>query len=86
LRPSSENDFLEDYHSNRAYLAKMLDREFQKKAASDPLLREHYWKQLMDARLLFVKRRYDHEFKWKPGRKMEEAIVAAILNSAQGHV
>ena len=57
-----------------------------RKQASDPLPKEHYWKQLMDARLFFVKRRYEHEFKWKPGRKMEEGIVAAILDSAQGQV
>jgi hypothetical protein len=36
-------------------------------------------KQVIDARDRFMKKRYDHEFKWKPGRKLEEKIVAAIL-------
>ena len=34
--------------------------------------------QVIDARHRFIKRRYDHEFKWKPTWKMEERIVAAI--------
>jgi hypothetical protein len=36
-------------------------------------------KQVIDARHRFAKRRYEHEFKWKPSRKLEEAIVSAIL-------
>jgi hypothetical protein len=36
-------------------------------------------KQVIDARHRFAKRRYEHEFKWKPTRKVEEAIVAAIF-------
>ena len=36
-------------------------------------------KQVINARHRFAKRRYEHEFKWKPSRKVEEAIVAAIL-------
>jgi hypothetical protein len=36
-------------------------------------------KQVINAQHRFAKRRYEHEFKWKPSRKVEEAIVAAIL-------
>ncbi len=43
------------------------------------VLRETQSKQIIDARDRFMKRRYDHEFKWKPSRKVEEGIVAAIL-------
>ena len=38
-----------------------------------------YPKQVINAQYQFAKKRYDHEFKWKPSRKLEEAIVAAIL-------
>ncbi len=44
-----------------------------------PVLRETHSKQVIDARDRFTKRRYDHEFKWKPSRKVDEEIVAAIL-------
>jgi hypothetical protein len=37
-------------------------------------------KQVIDARHRFAKRRYEHEFKWKPSRKVEEASVSAILS------
>ncbi len=43
------------------------------------VLREDHPKQVIDARHHFMKRRYDHEFKWKPSRKIEEEIVAAIF-------
>ena len=36
-------------------------------------------KQVINAQHRFAKRRYEHEFKWKPNRKVEEAIVTAIL-------
>ena len=36
-------------------------------------------KQVVNAEHRFAKRRYEHEFKWKPSRKTEEAIVAAIF-------
>jgi len=36
-------------------------------------------KQVINAQHLFAKRRYEHEFKWKPSRKLEEAIIAAVL-------
>ena len=36
-------------------------------------------KQVIDARHRFIRKRYDHEFKWKPGRKIEEEIVAATF-------
>ena len=36
-------------------------------------------KQVINAQHRFAKRRYEHEFKWKPSRKVEEAIVAAIF-------
>jgi hypothetical protein len=38
-----------------------------------------YPKQVINAQHRFAKRRYEHEFKWKPSRKVEQAIVAAIL-------
>ncbi len=44
-----------------------------------PLLSEEHSKQVIDARHRFAKRHYEHEFKWKPNLKVEEAIVAAIL-------
>jgi hypothetical protein len=44
-----------------------------------PLMDEQYPKDVINAQHLFSKRRYDHEFKWKPSRKVEEAIVAAIF-------
>ncbi|HSB07327.1 MAG TPA: hypothetical protein VLK23_19280 [Thermodesulfobacteriota bacterium] len=40
---------------------------------------EEYPKKVIDAQHRFAKRRYEHEFKWKPSRKVEEAIVGAIL-------
>ena len=39
-------------------------------------------KRVIDARHHFAKRRYEHEFKWKPTRKVEEAIMAAIFKSS----
>ena len=44
-----------------------------------PLLNDQHPKQIVDARHRFAKRRYEHEFKWRPSRKVEEAIVAAIF-------
>lgn len=44
------------------------------------ILDEEYPKQVINAQHRFAKRRYEHEFKWKPSRKVEEAIVAAILS------
>jgi len=44
-----------------------------------PLYGKDHPKQMIDARHRFAKRRYEHEFKWKPSRKVEQAIVAAIL-------
>jgi hypothetical protein len=43
------------------------------------LINDQHTKQIVDARHRFAKRRYEHEFKWKPTRKVEEAIVAAIF-------
>jgi hypothetical protein len=37
-------------------------------------------RKVINAQHRFAKRRYEHEFKWKPSRKVEEAIVAAILS------
>ena len=37
-------------------------------------------KQVINAQHRFAKRRYEHEFKWKPSRKVEEAIVSAVLS------
>ena len=36
-------------------------------------------RQIVNAQHRFAKRRYEHEFKWKPSPKVEEAIVAAIF-------
>ncbi len=36
-------------------------------------------KQLVNAQHRFAKRRYEHEFKWKPSPKVEEAIMSAIF-------
>ena len=37
-------------------------------------------RQIVNAQHRFAKRRYEHEFKWKPSPKVEEAIVAVILS------
>lgn len=34
---------------------------------------------LIDAKHRFLKKRYDHEFKWKPSQQIEEAIASEIL-------
>ena len=44
-----------------------------------PIQDEEYPKQVIDAHHRFAKRRYEHEFKWMPTRKVEAAIVAAIF-------
>ena len=36
-------------------------------------------KQVVNAQHRFAKRRYEHEVKWKPSRKLEEVIVAAVF-------
>ena len=41
---------------------------------------EQYPQKVIDAQHRFAKRRYEHEFKWKPSRKVEEAIVAAAFS------
>ena len=38
-----------------------------------------YPKQVINAQHRFAMRRYEHEFKWKPSREVEQSIVAAIL-------
>ena len=43
------------------------------------ILDGEYPKQVINAQHRFAKRRYEHEFKWKPSRKVEQAIVVAIL-------
>ncbi len=40
------------------------------------VLREDHPKQVIDARHRFLKRCYDHEFEWKPSRKIEGEIMA----------
>ena len=35
---------------------------------------------VINAQHRFARRRYDHEFKWKPSRKLEEGIVGAALS------
>jgi hypothetical protein len=44
-----------------------------------PLFNEEHPKQVINVSHRFAKRRYEHEFKWKPSRKVEEAIVAAVF-------
>jgi hypothetical protein len=43
------------------------------------ILDEKHPKKVINAQHRFAKRRYEHEFKWKPSRKVEEAIVAAVF-------
>ena len=45
------------------------------------ILNEEHPKKVINAQHRFAKRRYEHEFKWKPSRKVEGAIVAAIFKS-----
>jgi hypothetical protein len=44
------------------------------------ILNEEHPKKVINAQHRFAKRRYEQEFKWKPSRKVEEAILAAILS------
>ena len=46
------------------------------------ILNEEHPKKVINAQHRFARRRYEHEFKWKPSRKVEEAIVAAIFKSS----
>ena len=46
-----------------------------------PVLNGGHPKQVINAQHRFAKRRYEHEFKWKPSRKVEEAVVGAIFQS-----
>jgi len=43
------------------------------------VLRQEHPNGVIDAQHRFAKRRYDHEFKWKPSRKIEEAIVSEVF-------
>jgi len=43
------------------------------------ILDEERPKKVIYAQHRFARRRYEHEFKWKPSRKVEEAIVAAVF-------
>jgi hypothetical protein len=45
-----------------------------------PLLNRQYPRQVIDAHHHFAQRRYEHGFKWRPSRKLEEAIVAAVFS------
>jgi len=45
-----------------------------------PLSDGQHPKQVINASHRFAKRRYEHEFKWKPSRKVEEAIVTTVLS------
>jgi hypothetical protein len=47
-----------------------------------PLVNDHHPRQIVDARHRFAKRRYEHEFKWKPSRKVEEAIVNFVFSGS----
>jgi hypothetical protein len=44
------------------------------------ILDGEYPKKVINAQHRFAKRRYEHEFKWKPSQKVEEAIVSATLS------
>ena len=44
-----------------------------------PSFNEGNTKQVINASHRFAKRRYEHEFKWRPSRRMEEAIVGAVF-------
>jgi hypothetical protein len=44
-----------------------------------PLSDEEHQKKVVKASHRFAKRRYEHEFKWKPSRKVENAIVTAVF-------
>ncbi len=43
------------------------------------ILNEEHPKKVIHAQHRFARRHYEHEFKWKPSRKVEEAIVAAVF-------
>jgi hypothetical protein len=61
-----------------------MNDQYFRKAASDPLPKEHYLNQIIDARHRFMKRRNNHEFKWDPCRKVRAPIFAYILGSESG--
>jgi hypothetical protein len=44
------------------------------------VIRGVYPEQVIDARHRLMKRRHDHEFKWKPSRKVEEGVVGAVFD------
>jgi hypothetical protein len=44
------------------------------------ILNEEHPKKVINAQHRFAKRRYEHEFKWEPSPKVEEAIAAVILS------
>jgi hypothetical protein len=43
---------------------------------------EQYPNQVIDAQHRFAKRLYEHEFKWNPSRKVEEAIVDFVFSGS----
>jgi hypothetical protein len=43
------------------------------------ILNEEHPKKVINAQHRFAKRRYEHEFKWRPSREVEEAIMAAVF-------
>jgi hypothetical protein len=47
-----------------------------------PSFKEDNSKQVINASHRFARRRYEHEFKWKPSRKVEEAIVGLVFQLA----
>ena len=46
-----------------------------------PILVDRDFKQVVEARHRFAKRRFDNEYRWKPTQKMESAIMEAIFGS-----
>lgn len=66
-----------------------LDRSAKEKEARlaleaiPPLLEDEDSEQLIDARHLFVKKRYDSEYRWKPTSEIEATILAAIFGGVR---
>ena len=51
-----------------------------------PIADKEYPKKIINAQHRFAKRRYEHEFKWKPDRKSEERIVTAAFSGRSGRM
>ena len=47
-----------------------------------PSFHKQYSQHVIDAQHRFAKRRYEHEFKWNPSRKVEDAIVDFVFTGS----